>query len=231
MTDVVLQNGKGQADELESLAEKINAEHKACEEAAGAALTHALEAGRLLEEVKASLPHGEWGRWKKEHFAGSDRSARDYRRVWLNRELLGLRQNGSSAATLSLRQALKVLTAPKPKPPPRPLWVPQAPEGAQPDPQVLKELETEEEAAQALKRHNHEALAEHQSAERLTELCDIIKVLDQLVPKYPPEEAGAALAAWAGEGRGLTVLRDSIAWLQLTLEVAEREQGRMQSPE
>jgi hypothetical protein len=86
---------------------------------------------------------------------------------------------------------------------------------------------TEEEIAQAWQRHNQEALAEQRAAERLAELRDIIEVLDQLVPKYPPEEAGKELARVTGQNRGLTVLRDSISWLQQTLEVAEQAQERI----
>jgi len=229
MAEVALQNGRGQAAKLESLAEKINAEHRACVTAQRSAVAHAIEAGRLLEEAKEGLPPSTtWEQWLEDNFEASARTDRVYRQLY--REQQKLKQNGgSTAATLSLRQALKALAEPKPSP--RPLWVPEAPEGAQPDPQALKGLEAEEEAAQAWKRHNQAALAEQQAAERLTELRDIIKVLDQLVPKYPPEKAGAALAAWAGEGRGLTVLRDSIAWLQCVLEVAEQKQARIQDAE
>ena len=228
MTEIALQNGSGQAARLGKLADKINAEHRAYVAAVSGAVAHAIEAGRLLEEAKQSLPPPTtWEQWLEDNFEGSARTTRVYRQLY--REQEKLKQNGSTAATLSLRQALKALTAPKPKP--APLWVPRPSEDAQPDPQVLKGLEAEEEAAQAWKRHNQAALAEQQAAERLTELRDIIKVLDQLVPKYPPEKAGAALAAWAGEGRGLTVLRDSIVWLQQVLEEAEQEQGRVQSDE
>jgi hypothetical protein len=219
MAEVVVQNGA----KLSTLADKINAEHRACVTAQRSAAAHAIEAGRLLEEAKAALPHTAWGPWLVANFEGSDRTDRVYRQLY--REQEKLKQNGSTAATLSLRQALKALA--EPKPPPRPLWVPEAPEGAQPDPQVLEGLETEEEIAQAWQRHNQEALAEQRAAERAVELRDIIEVLDQLVPKYPPEEAGKELARVTGQNRGLTVLRDSISWLQQTLEVAEQAQERI----
>ena len=51
---------KGRLDEL---AEEINAEHRACEEAVTSALEHAIVAGGMLSEVKAGLPHGAWGSW------------------------------------------------------------------------------------------------------------------------------------------------------------------------
>lgn len=44
-----------------SLTERINAEHRAVEEAARSAVEHAIRCGEMLEEQKASLQHGEWG--------------------------------------------------------------------------------------------------------------------------------------------------------------------------
>ncbi len=65
---------------LETLAERINAEHRACEEAATTALSHAMNAGDLLAGAKARLPHGGFGAWLEENFAGSGRTARAYMR-------------------------------------------------------------------------------------------------------------------------------------------------------
>jgi Protein of unknown function (DUF3102) len=101
---------------LTELAERINAEHRACETAVNSALTHAMNAGELLSEAKASLPHGEFGPWLKENFAGSDRTARAYMRVYAHREELEAKRQ--SSATLSLDGALRALSAPKDAPRP-----------------------------------------------------------------------------------------------------------------
>jgi len=46
---------------LENLADKINAEHRACDAALRSGLAHALKAGELLVEAKTHTRHGEWG--------------------------------------------------------------------------------------------------------------------------------------------------------------------------
>src|SRR5215203_3926951 len=99
---------------LGKLAERINAEHRACETAVNSALTHAMNAGGMLSEVKASLPHGAFGPWLKENFAGSDRTARAYMRVHSRLDELEVKRQ--SSATLSLDGALKTLSTPKDAP-------------------------------------------------------------------------------------------------------------------
>jgi len=95
---------------LETLAERINAEHQACEEAATTALSHAMNAGDLLTGAKAQLPHGGFGAWLEENFAGSGRTARAYMRVARHRDELEAQRQRS--ATLSLDGALKALSTP-----------------------------------------------------------------------------------------------------------------------
>jgi hypothetical protein len=46
------------------LASKINEAHAAAVEAAHSALLRAREAGTLLIEAKAALPHGAWAAWR-----------------------------------------------------------------------------------------------------------------------------------------------------------------------
>jgi hypothetical protein len=98
---------------LENLKEKINTHHQACEQAVGAALGHAMDAGDLLSEVKASLSHGEFGPWLEKNFAGSDRTARAYMRVARHRKEIEAKMAGS--AILSIDGALKEIAAPKAK--------------------------------------------------------------------------------------------------------------------
>ncbi len=92
--------------DLTTLADKVNAEHRACEEAVGAALGHAINAGELLTEVKEGVAHGSWGAWLAENFEGSERTAQAYMKVYRRRDEI---RNG--AADLSLRGALKELEA------------------------------------------------------------------------------------------------------------------------
>src|SRR5215208_4111766 len=120
-------------EKLDTLAARINEEHCACETAANAVPTHAMSAGELLMEAKGQLPHGAFGSWLKENFAGSDRTARAYMRVYSHREELEAKRQ--SSATLSLDGVLKALSASK---------------AESPDPETasLAELEARAEVAQ-----------------------------------------------------------------------------------
>ncbi len=96
---------------LTTLADEINAEHRACDEALRSGLAHAVRAGELLTEAKSRVRHGEWGRWLEENFEGSARSAQAYMKV--AREIPNL--DGATAqrvADLSFRGALKELSGP-----------------------------------------------------------------------------------------------------------------------
>ena len=102
----------GEIEKLTGLAEKINAEHRACEEALRSGLRHAVRAGELLAEAKGQVKHGEWGRWLEENFEASERTAQAYMKV--AREIPNL--DGVKAqrvADLSFRGALRELASPK----------------------------------------------------------------------------------------------------------------------
>jgi len=83
-------------------AEHINAEHRLAREAAGSAVEHVIACGRLLLDVKASLKHGEFGRWVEANCDFSYRTARAYIRATQKAA-----QNGSALPFSSLRQALE----------------------------------------------------------------------------------------------------------------------------
>jgi len=99
------------ASGLTTLAKDINECHRAAEAAAGRALHHARAAGDLLLEAKKQCPHGDWGNWLKTNFEGSERSAQNYMRLAKN---WGELENRNAVADLSLRDAVRFLTEPKP---------------------------------------------------------------------------------------------------------------------
>src|SRR5215216_6765534 len=140
-------------EKLDTLAARINEEHCACETAANAVPTHAMSAGELLMEAKGQLPHGAFGSWLKENFAGSDRTARAYMRVYSHREELEAKRQRS--ATLSLDGALRALSTPKAESP--------APETTS-----LAELEAKAEAA-----HERALGGTFEAAEALREIAGI----------------------------------------------------------
>ena len=94
---------------LRDLADKINDAHSCCESAARSALGCAMEAGRLLCEAKAIVPHGQWATWLASHCKVSDRTARMYMQLYRRRAELKRQR----AADLPVRQAAKLLTRPK----------------------------------------------------------------------------------------------------------------------
>lgn len=61
-----------------NIASEINEHHASATAKAGEAIHHAKEAGRLLLEVKAAVPHGEFGKWLEQNITVSVRQAQRY---------------------------------------------------------------------------------------------------------------------------------------------------------
>jgi DUF3102 family protein len=95
---------------LDTLAEKINREHRRVASAVGSALEHAQRAGRLLIEAKERVKHGEWLPWLAENFEGSERAAQMYMRV--HSQWPQIEANTKSVSDLTLSGALKSISAP-----------------------------------------------------------------------------------------------------------------------
>lgn len=96
----------------EQLTAAIRHEHEAASRAARSALGHALEAGRLLAEAKAVIPHGSWEAYLRDGCSIAPRTARLYLRLHRHRDRLPNRQH---VAELSVRQASRLLEQPKAK--------------------------------------------------------------------------------------------------------------------
>jgi hypothetical protein len=95
---------------LSELAKRIDAEHRECERSLKAGLEHALKAGQLLLEAKATVGHGEWLSWLEKNCHVPERLAQKYMRV--ARELPKLdAANTPRVADLSFRQALEELAS------------------------------------------------------------------------------------------------------------------------
>src|SRR5918995_7176270 len=101
MSEIVRTREAASVD-LAALAEQINAEHRACEEAAVSAVQHGTRAGEKLAQVKASLKHGEWLPWLEKNFEGTPRTAQVYMRLYDRRGEL----NAKHTSHLSIRGAL-----------------------------------------------------------------------------------------------------------------------------
>lgn len=95
-----------------SIADQIRSHHAKCGAAAGEALTHALEAGKLLASVKAGTPHGDFLPWLKRHCPEiSVRTAQLYMRLDANRD----RIKCATSAHMGVKRAAQLLARPKPK--------------------------------------------------------------------------------------------------------------------
>jgi len=93
-----------------SLAERINAEHRACLLAANDALDHALRCGDLLIEAKAGVVHGEWAQWLADNFSGSARTARVYTRLAARRDEIEAKRQAT--AIFTIEQATQLVAEP-----------------------------------------------------------------------------------------------------------------------
>jgi DUF3102 family protein len=77
-------------NELTSVAAEINRLHTEIDEAARTTIDKAIRIGQLLSEQKRSLKHGQWLPWLEANVSFTDRTARNYLRVFEKREQLKL---------------------------------------------------------------------------------------------------------------------------------------------
>ena len=97
---------------LVDLAQRIRATHRKAEHSAREAVAYAVEAGQLLIEAKAQVPHGQWLPWITEHCEMAERTAQAYMRV--ARELPKLDDGKAQrVADMPLRDALRALAEPQ----------------------------------------------------------------------------------------------------------------------
>ncbi len=100
-----------QEAQLARLAREINEEHLAVNEAVRDSMRHAYMAGKLLLEVKAALPHGEYQPWLTVHCAIPGRTVRLYTRLYRHWDEL-VAAKGQALATLTLADAAELLALP-----------------------------------------------------------------------------------------------------------------------
>lgn len=91
-----------------STVKRILEEHEACERADREWVSHAIECGRLLAEVKAQLRHGEWGPWLADNFPASMRTAQTYMQLAAAPE-----EKRNAVAGLPLREARDEIATPR----------------------------------------------------------------------------------------------------------------------
>jgi Protein of unknown function (DUF3102) len=89
-------------DEQRDIAE-INELHRELQELAIGALDRAVRIGELLSKAKSRAPHGQWLSWLAANVAFSERTARNYMRVFENQDKL------KSANVADLAEAYQML--------------------------------------------------------------------------------------------------------------------------
>jgi hypothetical protein len=107
VTDIDKREARG----LETLADKINAEHRAFTGSLKKTAEHGIRAGKLLVEAKSKCKHGTWLDWLEAHFEGAPRTAQEYMRLYGRRD--EVRANTRDSAHLSISGALREIAAPQ----------------------------------------------------------------------------------------------------------------------
>jgi hypothetical protein len=99
------------SNSLADLAARIRSEHEASHAAMQRGCEHAINAGRLLMEAKAQIPHGGWLPWLEEHCQVSERMAQVYMRLAKHEPELAA--NPQRVADLTVRGAVELLAPPR----------------------------------------------------------------------------------------------------------------------
>lgn len=92
-----------------TLAAEIRAEHQHAQLAFRTAVEHGVRCGKLLEQAKGDVPHGQWLPWLDAEFPGSRRTAQGYMRLARHAE------DAQALAHLGIEGALRQLAAPPPE--------------------------------------------------------------------------------------------------------------------
>jgi Protein of unknown function (DUF3102) len=98
------------SNRLPELAARIDEEHRAAAGAIKRGLAHAINAGELLRDAKASVPHGQWADWLKGNTALSERTAQRY--MQLAKKRAELESKSATVADLTIRGACELIAEP-----------------------------------------------------------------------------------------------------------------------
>jgi len=101
------------SDDLGEIARQIDTNHQEALAAARTALSHAIEAGRLLTAAKGLVKHGEWLAWLEIHTAVGERQMQKYMRLYRRRAVL----NANPGSHLTISQAVKIISTGRTKSP------------------------------------------------------------------------------------------------------------------
>jgi len=170
---------------LPVLAERINAETTAAERDARSAMDHALAAGMLLIDAKATVPHGEWEPWLLANCEVKPRTARAYMQLVTRLPALPEPER-QRVADLPLREAVRAISTPASGPPSQPAARARDRGQCVRAAEVLRKCSTA--ARDSAKRielmqgdHGYTMLSGRQVAALRTKLTDALQALNSLV--------------------------------------------------
>ena len=95
---------------LVEIAVSVNTEYAELESMLQKSMARAVTIGGLLTEAKELAGHGNWGKWIKDNFPFSERTAQNYMRVFANYPEL---TKSATVADLTYREAVGLLAEPK----------------------------------------------------------------------------------------------------------------------
>lgn len=135
-------------------------------------LGYAVEIGRRLEEVKAILPHGQWGDYLKNEVDYSQSTANNFMRIYreygaAQQSLFGGEAKSQAFANLTYTKALRLLTIPDEEE--REQFMAEHDVGNMSNRELDKALKEREEALEAAAAAQDEAQGARREADRLRE--------------------------------------------------------------
>ena len=182
-------------------------------------LGYAVEIGRRLEEVKAILPHGQWGDYLKNEVDYSQSTANNFMRIYreygaAQQSLFGGEAKSQAFANLTYTKALRLLAIPDEEE--REQFMAEHDVGSMSNRELDKALKEREEALEAAAAAQDEAQGARREADRLREeLAGQAQVYNA---KLTSEEKAAAKAQR---------LQDALSEVNASAQAAEAEHAKM----
>ena len=100
------------SNRLPMLAAEIKRAHNKARTAASTCLECAIEAGKLLIEAKANVPHGRWLDWLRDNCDMQERTAQHYTRLAKHEDVIDIKS--ATVADLTVRSAVAEITKSRP---------------------------------------------------------------------------------------------------------------------
>lgn len=193
-------------------------------------LSYAVEIGRRLEEVKAILPHGQWGDYLKNEVDYSQSTANNFMRIYreygaAQQSLFGGEAKSQAFANLTYTKALRLLAIPDEEE--REQFMTEHDVGSMSNRELDKALKEREEALEAAAAAQDEAQGARREADRLRE--ELAGQAQVYKAKLTSAEVEAKQARDAQEKATAKaqLLQDALSKANTSAQAAEAEHTKM----